>query len=82
LQREIVQIKEDRSLEPFPDFPLQEIRPRVRLTAGFQIQWQLRQMDYMRFSYHYATNNYYSPPLFGGDVQNTQLQLQMIFFLD
>jgi len=82
LQREIVQIKEDRSLEPFPDFPLQEIRPRVRLTAGFQIQWQLRQMDYMRFSYHYATNNYYSPPIFGGDVQNTQLQLQMIFFLD
>jgi hypothetical protein len=54
----------------------------VRLTAGFQIQWQLRQMDYMRFSYHYATNNYYSPPIFGGDVQNTQLQLQMIFFLD
>jgi hypothetical protein len=82
LQREIVRLKEDRSLEPFPDFPLPEIRPRVRLTSGLQIQWQLRQMDYMRFSYHYATNNYYSPPLFGGEVQSTQLQLQMIFFLD
>lgn len=82
LQREIVLLKEDRSLEPFPDFPLQEIRPRVRLTSGLQIQWQLRQMDYLRFSYNYGTNNYYTNPLFGGAVETNQVQLQMILFLD
>jgi hypothetical protein len=71
-QREAVLLQADKSLTPVPDYTLAVFQRVNEFNFRASLQWQLRQIDYLRLSYSFSERNY-------GDQE---LQLRMIFSLD